>query len=53
MNEVELLTYCKKEDQEFVSDCLSKAIKKANDDIKLNVEIGISMDWGQNYGDCH
>lgn len=49
----ELLTYCKKEDQEFVSDCLSKAIKKANEDIKLNVEIGISMDWGQNYGDCH
>lgn len=49
----EIATYCKLEDKDFVSDCLQKAIKKANEDIKLNVEITISMDWGSNYGDVH
>ena len=49
----ELLTYCKKEDKEFTSRCLQEAIKAANDEIKLNVEISISEDWGMNYGDVH
>ena len=32
---------------------LNEAIKKVNDEIKLNIPLGISMDFGKNYADCH
>lgn len=32
---------------------LKQAIKSVNDQVKLNVPLGISMDFGYNYADCH
>jgi hypothetical protein len=49
----ELLLYCKKEYKNQVSDILNLSMKQTNEEIKLNVEIGISVDWGLNYADCH
>lgn len=49
----ELLLYCKKEYKNQVSDILNKSMEETNKEINLNVSIGISIDWGNNYADCH
>ena len=32
---------------------LKQAIKEVNDELKLNVPLGISIDFGSNYAECH
>jgi hypothetical protein len=36
-----------------VANHLQDSIKSVNDEIKLNVPLGISMDFGANYAECH
>lgn len=43
----------KKEDKQIVEDKLNKAILETNEILKLNVPLGISIDFGDNYADCH
>lgn len=49
----EILFRLKVEDKEEVKEKLNNAIKQVNEEIKLNIPLGISMDFGQNYADCH
>ena len=49
----ELLLVCKKEMKEYVEACLYKAMEENNEQIKLNVKISNSVDWGTNYAECH
>jgi DNA polymerase I-like protein with 3'-5' exonuclease and polymerase domains len=49
----EILLLCKKDKKEKMEKILEKSIIETNEQIKLNVEINISMDWGLNYADCH
>lgn len=49
----EILCLYKKKDRELIKKILIDAMKLTNDQLKLNVEIGISMDFGQSYADCH
>lgn len=39
--------------KEIVSQKIKKAIALTNEELKLNVEIGCSMDFGKSYLDCH
>ena len=49
----ELLLVCKKTDQDFVEKALHEAMVETNKEIKLNISIGISTSWGNNYAECH
>ena len=49
----EILLFCKKEYKELVELILKQAMVDTNKEIQLNVDIGISVDWGNNYADCH
>ena len=49
----EILFKTREEDKELIKIKLNSSIKKVNEEIKLNVPLGISMDFGQNYADCH
>lgn len=49
----ECLIICKVGLKEKVEQALNEAIIEVNAEIKLNVTIGISIDWGQNYAECH
>lgn len=49
----ELLGICLKFQKEVVEKLIASAIKEANKELKLNVEIKNSISWGQNYADCH
>lgn len=49
----ELLFVCKKELKTEVEQILIQAMEDTNKEIDLNVEIGISVDWGNNYAECH
>ena len=49
----ELLGICLKFQKEIVEKLIVDAIKEANKELKLNVEIKNSISWGQNYADCH
>ena len=49
----EILLYCKKVHKDFVDKVLAEAMKAANNECKLNVELGFSIDWGTSYADCH
>ncbi|MDB4285865.1 DNA polymerase [bacterium] len=49
----ELLLICKKEYRLTVDSILYGSAIKANKLLKLNVDIGISTDWGPNYASCH
>ena len=49
----EILGECLVKDKKFVEQKLKEAIVEANKKIRLNVEIGLSIDWGNNYADCH
>jgi DNA polymerase I-like protein with 3'-5' exonuclease and polymerase domains len=39
--------------EDVVEAVLRKSMQEVNDQIRLNVEIGISVDFGNNYADCH
>ena len=47
------LTYFKKEQKEIFKQKLNEAVIDMNKELKLNVEIGISISFGNNYADCH
>ena len=49
----ELLLYFKKEHKNQVADILNLSMKQTNEELNLNVSIGISIDFGLNYADCH
>lgn len=42
-----------KKDQELVKEKLKAAIQQTNEEVPLNVPLGISIDFGPNYADCH
>jgi len=39
--------------EQEVEEALREAMKEVNDTLKLNVEVGVSVDLGSNYADCH
>lgn len=39
--------------EELIRARLKEAIRRVNENIKLNIPLGISVDFGQNYADCH
>ena len=49
----ELLLVCKPDRKEFVEHSLKSAMEDTNQEVNLNVDIGISIDYGFNYAECH
>lgn len=49
----EILLWCKASQKNTVTQLLKEAMKETNNELKLNVEIDISIDWGTNYAECH
>ena len=49
----ELLLVCKEWTKERVEGILKSAMIEMNSEVGLNVKIGISVDWGLNYAECH
>ena len=49
----ELLLYCKKEHVLIVKQILRESMQIVNTNLKLNIEIKISVDEGNNYAECH
>ena len=41
------------EDKDKVENILKEAIKETNEEVKLNVPLGISIDFGDNYAQIH
>lgn len=41
------------QDRKIIVTRLEESIKSVNEQVKLNVPLGISMDFGHNYADCH
>ena len=48
-----MLVECHNEDKVVVEQALLNAMTKTNKILNLNVEISISIDWGENYAECH
>lgn len=49
----EFLGELPKEDKELMSNIVNKAVKETNQMLKLNIEIGCSIEFGNNYAECH
>lgn len=49
----EILLYFKKEYQQQVETILRESMKVVNKNLNLNIEVGISIDIGENYAECH
>jgi DNA polymerase I-like protein with 3'-5' exonuclease and polymerase domains len=49
----ELLLVTKSQNKSMVETTLKQAMMEANKELSLNVSIGISVDWGVNYAECH
>ena len=49
----ELLLVTKGQNKSMVETTLKQAMIEANKELSLNVSIGISVDWGVNYAECH
>lgn len=49
----EILLYFKKEYQQQVETILKDSMKIVNENLNLNVEVGISIDVGEDYAQCH
>lgn len=49
----EIMFICKKEDIDVAEKILRKSAKKVNKLLNLNIEIGISVDWGNSYSEVH
>ena len=49
----EILFRLKKGTEEEITNKLNESIKEVNAEVKLNVPLGISMDYGNSYADCH
>jgi hypothetical protein len=50
-DEIAFVLYDK--DKEIAREKLQEAIKEANEELKLNIELGISVDFGDNYAQIH
>lgn len=44
---------CLKFQKERIESLIVEATKEVNKEVKLNVEIKNSIDWGQSYAACH
>lgn len=42
-----------KTDQSRIESIKLRAMEKVNDELKLNINIGVSVDWGNTYAQCH
>lgn len=49
----ELLLVCLEGRKQSVEVILKQAMVEANEELGLNIDIGISIDWGINYAECH
>lgn len=49
----EFTTNVKIQDKEIIKDKLQKAIDNVNKELKLNITVGASVDFGENYSLCH
>ena len=49
----ESINLVKKGDEQIHTDALLWAIKKLNEELKLNVDLGIDVQYGQRYSDIH
>lgn len=49
----ELLLVCKPDRKEFVEHSLKSAMEDTNQEVNLNVDIKVSVDWGVNYSEVH
>jgi len=49
----ELLLTCNISDKPFIDFALKESMKETNAELKLNVEINISLSWGNDYAECH
>lgn len=49
----ELLFVCLKKDKKIAEEILKQSMIETNVEVKLNVKISISIDWGNNYAQCH
>ena len=49
----EIAFYLPKGQEEFVKVLLTEAIETINNTLKLNVPLGISVDFGENYAKIH
>lgn len=49
----EIAFYLKETEQEIVRKKLLDSIEKVNKTVKLNVPLGISVDFGKKYSDIH
>lgn len=49
----EILLKCKKEHRDFVDKTMKDTMVELNKELGLNVDIGNSVEWGNNYADCH
>lgn len=53
MKILEIIVLLKKEEKEIVEKKLQEAIDEVNKIVKLNVPLGISVDFGTRYSDIH
>lgn len=49
----EILFKALEKDKDYIRNTLKEAIQLVNDEVKLNVPLGISVDFGINYGEVH
>lgn len=53
MKNLEIMLVVPKEKKEELEQVLKDAIEDANKELKLNVPLGISVDFGKNYKEVH
>lgn len=53
MNILEIAFPLLRSSKDKVTELLNQAIKETNEQLKLNIELGISMDYGDSYADVH
>ena len=49
----EIATYLKKEDKELYKTYITESMEEVNKELKLNVPISVSLDFGNNYSQIH
>lgn len=49
----EILFYLDENEVENISQKLNKSIEETNEELKLNIQLGISKDFGKNYSETH
>lgn len=49
----EIIIPLKEKDKNFVEEKLKEAVQEVNNELKLNVELGVSIDFGKSYSEIH